>query len=316
MNDLIRILEWVRPHGSKSEEDFVKWLHNKIKGLGYKSFFDDHQNLWVVHPTSKVLFTSHTDTVHAAKIKQTSQEVVLDGVTGHFMLGQPDQGLVLGADDGTGIWLMLQMLAAGVEGSFVFFRAEELGCVGSTAALRGSPDLFDGYEVAVAFDRKGTTDVITHQCGSRRCSDEFANAFAAALNDGSGFKFAPSDKGGLTDTSGMGGIIPECTNISVGYYDQHTCLETQDWAFAEALAKKLIQIDWQSLPVVRQPEVEDSWYGDYEDYYGYSAYGVSDELELFALDVAKHGRDVVSELVYIDPEAAIDFLMELCLEVA
>ena len=54
-------------------------------------------------------------------------------------------------------------------------------------------------------------------------------------------------------------IIPECTNISVGYMYEHTTGEYQDIDYLQRLCKAVCLIDWETLPVERDP------YNDYSN---------------------------------------------------
>jgi hypothetical protein len=54
-------------------------------------------------------------------------------------------------------------------------------------------------------------------------------------------------------------IVSECTNISVGYYQQHTSKETQDVFFALDLLEKLKEADWGRLEIEREPTPLNIW---------------------------------------------------------
>ena len=97
------------------------------------------------------------------------------------------------------------------------------------------------------FDRRGTEDVITHQCRVRTCSTDFAQALAVQL----GLGFAPCAEGVFTDTAHYAGLIPECTNLSIGYEHAHTGAEYQDYGFLEDLVPALLRVEWEALPVAR-----------------------------------------------------------------
>ena len=60
-------------------------------------------------------------------------------------------------------------------------------------------------------------------------------------------------KGSYTDSQEYAHIVPECTNISVGYYDQHSKMESQDLLFSSMLLEKLCEADWSALDIVRDP---------------------------------------------------------------
>ena len=73
--------------------------------------------------------------------------------------------------------------------------------------------------------------------------------------------YLPDDTGVYTDTAEFTGIIPECTNISVGYYSEHTDKEKLDVIHLQALADRCLRIDWDGLATKRDPSVHDSKWG-------------------------------------------------------
>ena len=213
---------------------------------------DSFGNRFVKVGASSTLFTSHVDTVHYGKGESSTQSVILDANLG--IVYSPD-GEVLGADDAAGMWLMVEMIRTWVPGTYAFFRGEECGGLGSADFLENHPDL-STYERCVSFDRAGTTDVITHQGGIRTASDVFALALCQQL----GMGFTPCTGGVFTDSKVLAGVVPECTNISVGYERQHTSQEVLDVQFLQQLLEKCLTVDWESLPTQRNPlEREDLW---------------------------------------------------------
>jgi hypothetical protein len=50
-------------------------------------------------------------------------------------------------------------------------------------------------------------------------------------------------------------IIPECTNLSCGYANEHSSNETLHLPTLVALRDACLNIDWAALPVVRDPTV-------------------------------------------------------------
>jgi len=252
---LLDILGYQRFAGTQGEQDMIA----KYIATLPNAEEDGYGNWWVVvgdaPPTT--MFSSHTDTVEkrsAVGRKKLSLQRNWLKVAG--------EGGVLGADCGTGVWIMLNLIAAGVPGVYVFHRDEEIGGGGSSYIAKHHPERLEGLQHCIAFDRKATTHVITHQGGSRCCSDAFANAFADLLNLGTGMEFEPNDGGSFTDSANYTHLIPECTNLSIGYYDQHTMEERQDLSFAAALVLKLISLPFDQLPAERDPkadEEEEDW---------------------------------------------------------
>lgn len=236
---LQEILSYKRPAGSDAEAAFIE------RFLPFEQ--DAYGNLWHQVGESPIMWSCHTDTVHH---KDGRQHVHL-AADGMLRLSKPKRGKCLGADDGAGIWLMLEMIAAGVPGLYAFHREEECGGGGSVYAARRHD--FKHIKFAIALDRAGYDSVITHQAHGRCCSDDFANQLSSLL----GGVFAPDDTGVFTDTANYTDVIGECTNLSVGYFSQHGPTERLDLAFVMALREKLISVDFLVLEAHREPGEED-----------------------------------------------------------
>jgi hypothetical protein len=260
---LVDILSYPRFHDTEGEALIIDKYLRPLPGAE----FDAYGNIWVqIGEDPTTLFSAHTDTVH----KKTAAPVRYPLVTSDDKMLTVEDGGVLGADCGTGIWLMLNMIESKVPGLYIFHRAEELGRQGSES-IASDPELvakFTGIKHCVAFDRKATSSVITHQLSSRCCSSEFALALAAQLSLDAP-AWVEDDTGSYTDSASYMHLIPECTNLSVGYYDQHTTNESQDLPFATWMANRLLVIDWANLPAVRDPSVvEEDLFGDWYAGYG------------------------------------------------
>jgi len=152
------------------------------------------------------------------------------------------------------------MIENKVPGLYYFFLAEEVGRLGS----KGIYDYFINNDTTcnikkiVSFDRRGTNSIITHQLFDRCCSDEFADELALQLNMmGERLNFIKDDGGSATDSATFMDIVPECTNISVGYYNEHTTKEYIDIDHLCRLCKAVVKVDWESLPVKRDPSDSD-----------------------------------------------------------
>lgn len=255
---------------------------------------DDFGNLWIQQGESSTMFSCHTDTVH----KRTDTEKYELTFTRGILMRKG--GGVLGADCGTGWLIMLAMLRYGVPGLYVWHRAEEVGGLGSEYFRKHQVELLKGIDRCVAFDRAGYSDVITHQGFVRGASDEFAAALCHALAPVSertgGAPWQPCNEGVFTDSHNYIDIIPECTNISVGYFNQHTQQEYQDMTFMVALIDTCCKLDWEQLPTSRDPSVHEDLYGQRDDeYYISSDYKL---LEYEAMeDAVRQYPHVVVELL-------------------
>lgn len=235
---LLKILKTRRPFGSKAEKRFNKSL---VQSLSLE--VDGFGNMWRTVGNSNVMWSCHTDTVHRDGGKQTIK--IVDGMA---VLKAGTKSNCLGADDGAGIWLMSEMIRASVPGLYCFHRGEERGGVGSQYVVYNEPWRVDGIKFCIALDRKGYGDVITHQM-ARCCSDDFAFDLSRLL----GGQFKPDDTGVFTDSAIYVDIIPECTNLSVGYFMQHGPKESLDLQFLSNLRDTLCTVDFSSLTVYRDP---------------------------------------------------------------
>lgn len=229
------------PHGSESIiADKMFKLGLFPKGID----MDEHGNYFCKIGESRTIFASHLDTV--SKVHEPVNHV-LDG----FMI-KTDGTTTLGADDKAGVTILTWMMKNEIPGLYYFFIGEECGCIGSSAAAKSGD--FKDYDRIISFDRRATTSIITHQSWSRCCSDEFADAFCQELNK-SGLSYVKDDGGVYTDSAEFVDIIPECTNVSVGYYKEHTFNESQDIEHLVKLADACLKVDWENLPTKRDPLV-------------------------------------------------------------
>lgn len=261
-NTLLQILQWPRPHGSLAEELFCNWLSLKIRqAAGRGADVLAEGCLYVAIPcpdksASKVLFSCHVDTVdnpedgHLVNEQPKTKQLNYDPSFGLIGMEATSPGSCLGADDGVGIWLMLQMLKAKVPGGYVFHRGEERGGIGSNAVLKAHGEMLGKYKVAVAFDRPNDSEVITHQGGLECASPEMGKALAEQLSQ-HGLDYAPSNRGNFTDTKVYRKVISECLNLGVGYSRQHSREETQDYGLLVTLRDALLKVTWETLPVKR-----------------------------------------------------------------
>jgi hypothetical protein len=239
---LIDMYTYCRRAWEPGEKAFL----NRYLG-GYPTDHIGNVRIEVDAANSRTLFSCHTDSVH--KKDDLRQKVFIDDEFGEAF---KHDGRPLGADDATGLWLMLHMIQQEVPGTYIFHRGEEVGGVGSKWVVANDKDFLtlDGtnrFDRTIAFDRRGTADVITKMSAGITCSNEFAKALCVEL----GGSYAPSDQGSFTDTASYRNDIPECTNVSCGYDHEHTQDETQDLLHAEVLYEAVTSIQWELLPTSR-----------------------------------------------------------------
>lgn len=265
---LIDILSFRRQHGGLGVAEMVEKYILPLQPVEIKNSQGEVMAYVLVQgDDNKIMWSSHVDTVHYGMPEVVRQEVFVsdDGVA--FVA---EGSGCLGGDDGAGVWLMLEMYDAGVSGTYVWHCGEERGCIGSKWISHNMVDWLEQFTHAIAFDRRGNTSIITHQMGSRACSDATGNKLIELFD--MGHELDPT--GVYTDTAQYMDIIPECVNISIGYQNEHSSRETLDLDYVQELRDRIINIDWSLgvLPVGRDPAVI-----EYEDegMYSYSGWGVT-----------------------------------------
>jgi hypothetical protein len=321
---LARALSMKRPHDTRAVIEFTDWLHSHLPKRNHIAVsYDKAGNLHVdarLDDTHRTLFVAHVDTVHREvgpnKIRKTQGMWYADGAC-------------LGADDGAGCAILMHLLHAGVPGYYVFTQGEERGGIGAKYLADHSPELLSQFDRAIAFDRRGIDSVITHQGYGRCCSDEFAASLADALCADGVLMYLGDDTGVYTDTAEFTDIIPECTNISVGYNHEHSDKETLDIFHFTALAAAVVKIKWDELPTARDPNTVEQpkyatsswqtafdntkWDGAWLDGDEYNNYTDNDMVEDFIRDAMRgmpHDlMDMIAETAYPeDPSMARKFL--------
>ena len=281
---------------------------------------DKYGNVFIeVCGGSDKLFTAHTDMI---VIPNTKQEVLYDA---NLQVAYTSGKCTLGADDAAGVWLLMELLKAGVPCWLAFFREEEVGGRGSSFAAGNNPEFFKTFTHCVSFDRRGTSDVITHQSWGRCCSDALADHLSRALN-AHGLDYRPCDGGVFTDSANFTDLIAECLNVSCGYNHEHTADEELDVDHLLRLRDAVVKIDWTTMPVKREPGEDDfkhnySWC-DYRNFDGGFMRGYRDfdkstsrnrthtpaikVEDLYDMDHAE-----LVDAMWEDPEAMADAIWEL-----
>ena len=287
MYSLIEMLSYKRPEGTATQGEFCHRFLEPVFGMP-----DLHGNyIHMVGAKPRLCFTAHHDTVH--KTEGLQKLVVANDVVS---VADGTVSNCLGADCTTGIYIILNMIEAGIEGVYVVHAAEEIGCRGSSALVNdyvynGKFKWLKHIDSVISFDRYGDKSVITHQMGLRTASDDFAKSFSKALDMP---QLIGDDGGSYTDSNEYSSIVPECTNISVGYYNQHTKNETQDLEYLDFLLASLLSADWSKLVIARDPNVVEDMY-EYNRGWS-STYGGSSAVEDIRTIITSY-PDKVAELM-------------------
>lgn len=257
------LLSTKRPHGSKTNIKSTEWVRSMLPyELQQASSYDGAGNLHIDNRTQdshKTLFVAHIDTVHRNEGKNKIRKTKT-----HWYA----KGDVLGADDGAGVAMLMHMIHHNIGGYYIITQGEERGGVGARYLVEKSQSLLQEFDRAIAFDRRGIDSVITHQGWGRCCSDAFGIALCDALMLGDDdLMYLNDDTGVYTDTAEFTDIIPECTNISVGYAREHTQEESLDIVFFAKLSEAVLRVEWDALPVDRDPAVQEYVGGSATDWW-------------------------------------------------
>jgi len=240
----LELTQWTEILG---QEDMIrKYLPEELE--------KDHVgNYWMKIGESDTMFTSHLDTAASGRKKVNHVFDSIESKNGrkeYFI--ETDGTTLLGADDRTGVVIMMYMIENKVPGLYYFFIGEERGTVGSSGILRDDPQRFEPYNKCVSFDRRGYGSVITQQMGGRCCSPAFTSGLVKELISATGYNWHDDNTGIYTDSAVFMDDIRECTNLSVGYFNEHSTGEFQNLTYLEDLCEGIIKVDWENLPIERE----------------------------------------------------------------
>jgi hypothetical protein len=229
------------PHGT--EDQVVKLMDLNLSKDAADNYY------YIVPGDDTTMFTSHLDTA-SYKDEKVGYRIGKDSKGQTF--AYTDGSSILGADDKAGVVIMLYMIKNKVPGIYYFFIGEERGMIGSSDLSYNlkSHTYLQNVNKCISFDRRDYYSVITHQMGRQCCSNEFANSLISELNK-NGMKMSQDPTGIYTDSAAFMTNIAECTNISVGYFNEHTSAERQNLNHLTSLAEASIKVKWSELIVAR-----------------------------------------------------------------
>ncbi len=239
----LELTEYTIPYGyeEKLEPILYKYIPNLKK--------DSIGNYYIKIGNSKTLFTSHLDTY--SKRYEKVNHIIRKSVI------RTDETTILGGDNKNGVLILMYMIHNNIPGTYYFFIGEEgivtgESCNGSSEALEKYPELFNNFDRAIAFDRRGEGSIVVKQRGRMTCSTEFADALVESFEN-NGLKFTKDYAYG-TDSAVFLDVIPEITNISSSGKFEHSFLESTNIKYLKKVANASINIKWEELPTVRIPE--------------------------------------------------------------
>lgn len=295
------ICSYRRAHESIGEKTFINnYLLPTLKNIAPESMVsvDGYGNILLNMGNESLMFVAHVDTVHRQDEPERQKVQIKDGIMTlkQYKDIQHTPGC-LGADDGSGIAVMLYLISKGVKAQYLFTRCEERGGYGVSYFRDNSENVLSKVKIAIEIDRRGTNEIIYSQGVGDCASREFTEALCKLL----GMNHTPSDRGSYTDVATLADIIPECVNIAAGYGNAHASSEYVDLEYLDKLAQKLETVvasgKWQSLPVTR--EAGDFGYSPY-----WEAYGAYSSPNRYYSSGRPLEYDAIYEFVINDPEGA------------
>lgn len=308
--ELLLILSTKRTAWGNSEEYIIRNYLDTLPGMDWDTYGNRFVTIGPANP--RIAFASHTDSVHTS---DGVQSISMHGDT--IALSPWSNSNCLGADCGTGLWIMRRMILAKVPGLYLFHRDEESGMQGSEFIARNRANMLDGIEVMLSLDRKGYDSIITHQMNERTASAAFALAMQSEFKR-TGLPLMMPDAGGsYTDSYAYSGLVSECSNISIGYTGAHLHSEAQSLNHAKALLKSLCAFDWSKIVAKRDctavAEAHDLWSdkGDFGETWR-SSIGYTRGNSAMA-DLCRDHADVVAEYLEdygVNASDLIDYIYE------
>lgn len=167
---------------------------------------------------------SHTDTVHDI-LPDEQYSVGYDRKNGIiYAYDYTKRSFTgIGGDDKVGIYIALSAIRDFSSIKSVFFRDEEIGCVGSGLA---DMSFFSDCMYILQCDRKGNANFVNSISGIDISSKDFQDDVSDIIKK-HGYEFHP---GGVTDVGKLtaNDVGISCANMSCGYHNPHTSEEIID----------------------------------------------------------------------------------------
>lgn len=255
----LKLTEYTTPFGKEGE------LENILLSLVPDLKKDSIGNYHKVIGNTETLFACHLD--NFCRREERVNHIIENNII------RTDETTILGANK-AGVCVLLYLINNNVPGHYCLFVGEEPittdGCYGSYMFGKSFKSIFK-YKRAIAFDGKENSSLVTRQMAQSCCSNKFVNELIKRFSKNSIILNA-DPKSYYSDTSSFLESISECTNISVGIWNENSNKEYVDIDFVEKIAIASSKIDWESLPNIRIPkcflleekEVDSEYISDYE----------------------------------------------------
>lgn len=237
----ISLVSKTNPYGS---EDYILNILPELN----KDMFGNYY--YIIGENPQTMFTAHLDN-HCENDDQVTIKTENNNSGDEFIL--TDGNTILGADDKAGVVVLLYMIYNNIKGLYYFFIGEESGCIGSKNLYSkyDEIDYLRNIKRCVTFDRKDINSIITFQSEIPCCSIKFANALQKEYNKFD-INLELDSTGVWSDGAEFINKIKDCTNLSVGFYNEHENSEKQNISYLDRFCKASINISWDELPTDRK----------------------------------------------------------------
>lgn len=211
------ILEVQSESGNSSKMEFT--VIERLRELKLEPSVDDYGNIYATRGKSihYPMLTAHLDTVH----KYTNGYKVVYGANNTVCAyDNKMRPTGIGGDDKCGIIAIFEIIEQTKHPiKIVFFKDEEIGCVGSSEV---DVDFLSDVSYIVGIDRNGNTDILTGY-GNFNTSDEFLKLLPTDA------KLKVKGQDTVTDSANVGELYNiSNVNISCGYFLPHSDKEYID----------------------------------------------------------------------------------------
>lgn len=189
------------------------------------------------------MFVAHTDTVCDVLSedvqlivykceKQENSCVVSDESESYLLQRQTES--ILGADDRSGVFIIVNEWLKGNKINFALTSDEEIGAIGASELEESHIFIEKIAEHKIGsfieFDRKGYSDIIEY------CASDLTTEIQKVLTT-----YKPVG-GVFTDLDKLANIVSG-VNLSVGYFNAHSKSEYQDLGHLEYLCSKIVELE-------------------------------------------------------------------------
>lgn len=219
-----------------------------------------------------IMLVAHLDTVHS----QTPIDILFDKTQG--LMWSP-QGI--GGDDRCGVFSILSIVRKGFRPYVLFTMGEEVGGIGATEFTKRHPRLDTRLKYLIELDRRGKQDCVFYDCGNKDFI-EYIQSFGFKENYGTF-----SDISILSPQYDIASV-----NLSIGYYSEHSKMETINVRHMYCTINKVIKLlkdSKNSSYFDYQEEVFNNWYDlYYKSYVENKQQEVEDVFGLSELEIGEN----------------------------